>query len=45
MTIAYEWRGHFGNRAINTLHAQGFGHARLRDDWRAPRKLGPRQSK
>ncbi|MEU4539795.1 GNAT family N-acetyltransferase [Streptosporangium sp. NPDC023825] len=33
MTIAYEWRGHFGNTAINALHAEGFGHAPLRDDW------------
>ncbi|MEV4248055.1 GNAT family N-acetyltransferase [Streptosporangium canum] len=33
MTIAYEWRGHFDNTAINALHAEGFGHAPLKDDW------------
>ncbi|GAA3113206.1 GNAT family N-acetyltransferase [Planomonospora alba] len=33
MTIAYEWRGHFDNVAINALHAEGFGHAPLKDDW------------
>ncbi|MER5321285.1 GNAT family N-acetyltransferase [Streptosporangium roseum] len=33
MTIAYEWRGHFDNTAVNALHAEGFGHAPLKDDW------------
>ncbi|SDK00143.1 Acetyltransferase (GNAT) family protein [Nonomuraea maritima] len=33
MTVTYEWRGHFDNAAINALHAEGFGHAPLKDDW------------
>ncbi|RBQ21160.1 GNAT family N-acetyltransferase [Spongiactinospora rosea] len=33
MTIAYEWRGRFENDALNALHADGFGHAVLQDDW------------
>ncbi|MBF8186023.1 GNAT family N-acetyltransferase [Nonomuraea sp. K274] len=32
MTIAYVWRGHFDNAAINALHAEGFGHAPMEDD-------------
>ena len=35
MTITYEWRGDFGNAAINALHAEGFGHRRGDVDWRA----------
>ncbi len=31
--ITYEWRGHFDNAAINALHAEGFGHRGLDDDW------------
>lgn len=30
--ITYEWRGEFDNRALNVLHAEGFGHP-VRDDW------------
>ena len=31
--IRYEWRGEFTNAAINRLHAEGFGHPLLDDDW------------
>jgi GNAT superfamily N-acetyltransferase len=31
--IRYEWRGEFTNDAINRLHAEGFGHRLLTDDW------------
>ena len=31
--IRYEWRGEFTNDAINQLHAEGFGHRLLTDDW------------
>ena len=31
--IRYEWRGEFTNDAINRLHAEGFGHRLLDDDW------------
>jgi len=31
--ITYEWRGRFGNEAVNALHAEGFGHRVLDDDW------------
>ncbi|RRR83440.1 GNAT family N-acetyltransferase [Streptomyces sp. RP5T] len=34
MTIKYEWRGDFDNAALNTLHADGFGHAVAGTDWR-----------
>jgi GNAT superfamily N-acetyltransferase len=33
MTIEYEWRGDFDNAAVNALHAEGFEHALLDDDW------------
>ncbi|HXP18111.1 MAG TPA: GNAT family N-acetyltransferase [Streptosporangiaceae bacterium] len=32
--ISYEWRGAFGNDDVNVLHAEGFGHQVLADDWR-----------
>ena len=32
--VSYEWRGEFENAEINALHAQGFGHPLLDDDWR-----------
>ncbi len=35
MTITYEWRGSFDNTEVNALHAEGFGHAPLADDWYA----------
>jgi GNAT superfamily N-acetyltransferase len=31
--ITYEWRGRFGNAAVNALHAEAFGHEILADDW------------
>jgi GNAT superfamily N-acetyltransferase len=33
--IIYEWRGHFSNAAVNALHAEGFSHQPLEDDWQA----------
>jgi GNAT superfamily N-acetyltransferase len=33
--ISYEWRGHFENAEVNALHAAGFAHRLLGDDWRA----------
>jgi GNAT superfamily N-acetyltransferase len=33
--MSYEWRGHFENAEVNALHAEGFGHPPLDDDWRA----------
>ncbi len=34
MTIGYEWRGSFDNAEVNALHAEGFGHPVLADDWK-----------
>ncbi|MCS7481942.1 GNAT family N-acetyltransferase [Umezawaea endophytica] len=31
--ISYEWRGRFDNTAVNALHAEGFDHRVLDDDW------------
>jgi GNAT superfamily N-acetyltransferase len=33
VTISYEWRGEFTNADLNALHAEGFGHRVLADDW------------
>ncbi|MFE0630932.1 GNAT family N-acetyltransferase [Streptomyces sp. NPDC058864] len=33
MTITYEWRGEFGNAAVNALHAEGFGDRGADVDW------------
>ena len=33
MTIDYAWRGGFTNEEVNVLHAEGFGHRVLDDDW------------
>ncbi len=33
MDITYAWRGDFPNEAVNRLHAEGFGHRLLDDDW------------
>lgn len=33
MTITYEWRGRFDSHEVNVLHAEGFEHAVLDDDW------------
>jgi hypothetical protein len=34
MTITYEWRGDFANDEVNVLHAEGFEHRVLDDDWK-----------
>jgi GNAT superfamily N-acetyltransferase len=34
VAVTYEWRGPFENPEINALHAEGFGHPVLDDDWR-----------
>ena len=31
--ITYEWRGRFDNAEVNALHAEGFAHRILEDDW------------
>jgi hypothetical protein len=31
--IDYEWRGVFDNVAVNALHAEGFEHRVLDEDW------------
>ncbi len=33
--ISYEWRGAVANPELNALHAEGFGHRVLDDDWQA----------
>jgi GNAT superfamily N-acetyltransferase len=33
VTIDYAWRGGFTNDEVNVLHAEGFGHHVLDDDW------------
>ena len=33
--VTYVWRGGFSNAEVNALHAEGFGHAMLEDDWKA----------
>jgi GNAT superfamily N-acetyltransferase len=33
VAVRYEWRGVFANAALNALHAEGFGHRVLDDDW------------
>jgi GNAT superfamily N-acetyltransferase len=33
VVISYKWRGHFDNGALNALHAEGFDHRVLDDDW------------
>lgn len=33
--ISYEWRGAVHNLELNALHAEGFGHPVLDDDWEA----------
>lgn len=33
--ISYLWRGSFENAELNALHAEGFGHRLLDDDWLA----------
>jgi ribosomal protein S18 acetylase RimI-like enzyme len=31
--ISYQWRGEFTNAQVNALHAEGFDHRPLGDDW------------
>jgi GNAT superfamily N-acetyltransferase len=31
--IDYEWRGRFANAELNRLHAEGFGHPPVDEDW------------
>jgi hypothetical protein len=38
--IDYEWRGVFDNVALNALHAEGFGHRVLGEDWWGARGRG-----
>ena len=33
--LTYVWRGDFTNAEVNALHAEGFGHPMLEDDWKA----------
>jgi len=33
--ISYRWRGPVHNAELNALHAEGFGHPLLDDDWEA----------
>ena len=33
MDVTYAWRGAFENPEVNALHAEGFGHRQLADDW------------
>ncbi len=33
--IIYAWRGAFDNSSLNALHAEGFDHELLEDDWKA----------
>ena len=33
MEIRYAWRGYITNKAVNALHADGFGHDPFADDW------------
>jgi GNAT superfamily N-acetyltransferase len=33
LTISYAWRGSFTNDELNRLHAEGFDHRVLDDDW------------
>jgi GNAT superfamily N-acetyltransferase len=35
MEVTYEWRGGFENAEVNALHAEGFSHRVLEDDWKA----------
>jgi len=35
VTVEYEWRGALTNLELNRLHAEGFEHALLEDDWLA----------
>lgn len=32
--ISYEWRGGFASEEVSALHAEGFGHQPVAEDWR-----------
>jgi len=34
MGVSYHWRGGFEDTELNELHAEGFGHPVLEDDWK-----------
>jgi GNAT superfamily N-acetyltransferase len=34
MDIAYRWRGAFESAEVDALHAEGFGHPLLAEDWK-----------
>lgn len=34
MEVTYHWRGVLENVEVNALHAEGFGHLILADDWK-----------
>jgi GNAT superfamily N-acetyltransferase len=34
MAVSCQWRGDFENAELSRLHAEGFGHRQLDDDWR-----------
>jgi len=34
VNVDYQWRGDFENAEVNALHAEGFGHRILDDDWK-----------
>ena len=34
LNVDYQWRGDFENAEVNALHAEGFGHRILDDDWK-----------
>jgi GNAT superfamily N-acetyltransferase len=34
VAVTYDWRGSFENPELNALHAEGFGHRVLDDDWK-----------
>src|SRR6266508_5217772 len=34
MEVTYRWRGEFENAEVKRLHAEGFGHEILEDDWK-----------
>jgi len=34
LNVDYQWRGDFENAEVHALHAEGFGHRILDDDWK-----------
>ncbi len=35
MDVTFSWRGAFENDEVNRLHAEGFNHEQVGDDWQA----------